>query len=66
LRLIPDPDCENFERALQFNTIDPFQLIKAVIGSMILRQTRVIVNKGCSILDLKCSIATTLHGFYSH
>lgn len=37
LRLIPDTDCEDFERALQVNTIGPFRLIKAVVGSMILR-----------------------------
>lgn len=37
LRLIPDTDCEDFERALQVNTIGPFRLIKAVAGSMILR-----------------------------
>jgi len=44
LRLIPDTDCEDFERALQVNTVGPFRLIKAVVGSMILRQTGVIVN----------------------
>jgi NAD(P)-dependent dehydrogenase (short-subunit alcohol dehydrogenase family) len=44
LRLFTDPDCENFERALQVNTIGPFRLIKAGIGSMILRQTGIIVN----------------------
>jgi len=44
LRLIPDTDCEDFERALQVNTIGPFRLIKAVVGSMVLRQTGVIVN----------------------
>src|SRR5262245_34681908 len=44
LRLIADTDCEDFERALQVNTIGPFRLIKAVIGSMVLRQTGVIVN----------------------
>jgi NAD(P)-dependent dehydrogenase (short-subunit alcohol dehydrogenase family) len=49
LRLIPDPDCENFERALQVNTIGSFRLIKAMIGSMILRQTAVIVNNGLEI-----------------
>lgn len=37
LRLIADTDCEDFERALQVNTIGPFRLIKAVAGSMILR-----------------------------
>src|SRR5262245_7898031 len=44
LRLIPDTDCEDFERALQVNTIGPFRLIKAVAGSMVLRQSGVIVN----------------------
>jgi NAD(P)-dependent dehydrogenase (short-subunit alcohol dehydrogenase family) len=44
LRLIPDTDCEEFERTLQVNTIGPFRLIKAVVGSMVLRQTGVIVN----------------------
>ncbi len=37
LRLIADTDCEDFERALEVNTIGPFRLIKAVAGSMILR-----------------------------
>ena len=44
LRLIPDTECEDFEQALQVNTIGPFRLIKAVVGSMVLRQTGVIVN----------------------
>jgi len=44
LRLVPDTDCEDFERALAVNTIGPFRLIKAVAGSMVLRQTGVIVN----------------------
>src|SRR5262249_32506659 len=44
LRLIPDTDCEDFELALQVNTVGPFRLIKAVAGSMFLRQTGVIVN----------------------
>jgi NAD(P)-dependent dehydrogenase (short-subunit alcohol dehydrogenase family) len=44
LQLIPDTDCEDFERALQVNTIGPFRLIKAVVGSMVLRKTGVIVN----------------------
>ncbi|MEP7338671.1 MAG: SDR family oxidoreductase [Acidobacteriota bacterium] len=39
LRLIADTDCEDFERALEVNTIGPFRLIKAVAGSMILRHT---------------------------
>lgn len=44
LRLLLDTDCEDFERALQVNTVGPFRLIKAVAGSMVLRQTGVIVN----------------------
>jgi NAD(P)-dependent dehydrogenase (short-subunit alcohol dehydrogenase family) len=44
LRLVPDTDCEDFERALQVNTVGPFRLIKAVAGSMFLRQAGVIVN----------------------
>jgi NAD(P)-dependent dehydrogenase (short-subunit alcohol dehydrogenase family) len=44
LRLVADTDCEDFELALQVNTVGPFRLIKAVVGSMVLRQTGVIVN----------------------
>ena len=44
LRLIADTDCEDFERALQVNTVGPFRLLKAVVGSMVLRQTGVVVN----------------------
>jgi NAD(P)-dependent dehydrogenase (short-subunit alcohol dehydrogenase family) len=44
LRLIPDTDCEDFEQVLRVNTIGPFRLIKAVVGSMVLRQSGVIVN----------------------
>jgi NAD(P)-dependent dehydrogenase (short-subunit alcohol dehydrogenase family) len=44
LRLLLDTDCEDFERVLQVNTLGPFRLIKAVAGSMVLRQTGVIVN----------------------
>lgn len=44
LRLIPDTDCEDFEHALEVNTVGPFRLIKAVVGSMVLRRAGVIVN----------------------
>jgi NAD(P)-dependent dehydrogenase (short-subunit alcohol dehydrogenase family) len=44
LRLLADTDCEDFERALEVNTLGPFRLIKAVIGSMVLRQAGLIVN----------------------
>lgn len=44
LRLLLDTECEDFERALQVNTLGAFRLMKAVVGSMVLRQTGVIVN----------------------
>lgn len=44
LRLLADTDCEDFEQVLQVNTIGPFRLIKAVLGSMVLRQTGVVIN----------------------
>lgn len=44
LRLLTDTDCEDFERALQVNTVGPFRLIKAVAGSMMLRQTGLVIN----------------------
>jgi NAD(P)-dependent dehydrogenase (short-subunit alcohol dehydrogenase family) len=44
LRLLLDTECEDFERVLQVNTLGPFRLLKAVAGSMILRQSGVIVN----------------------
>src|SRR5689334_19368267 len=44
LRLIPDTDCEDFERVLQVNTLGPFRLIKAVVGSMVLRRRGIIIN----------------------
>lgn len=44
LRLLADTDCEDFERVLQVNTIGPFRLIKAVAGSMLLRQRGLIIN----------------------
>lgn len=44
LRLLADTDCEDFERALQVNTIGPFRLVKAVVGTMALRGAGVIVN----------------------
>jgi NAD(P)-dependent dehydrogenase (short-subunit alcohol dehydrogenase family) len=44
LQLLLDTDCEDFERALQVNTLGPFRLMKAVAGSMILRQTGLIIN----------------------
>jgi NAD(P)-dependent dehydrogenase (short-subunit alcohol dehydrogenase family) len=44
LQLLADTDCEDLERALAVNVLGPFRLIKAVAGSMLLRQTGVIVN----------------------
>ena len=44
LRLLPDTDCEDLEQVLQVNTVGPFRLMKAVLGSMVLRETGVIVN----------------------
>ena len=56
LQLIPDTDCEDFERALQVNTIGPFRLIKAVVGSMVLRKTgcdrQHLVRRGCRGLSI--------------
>jgi NAD(P)-dependent dehydrogenase (short-subunit alcohol dehydrogenase family) len=44
LQLLADTDCEDLERTLAVNVVGPFRLIKAVVGSMVLRQTGVIVN----------------------
>src|SRR5205085_2408885 len=44
LRLLADTDCEDFERALQINTIGPFRLMKAVAGPMLLRQSGLVIN----------------------
>jgi len=44
LRLLTDTDCEDFERVLQVNTVGPFRLMKAAVGSMIVRQAGVVVN----------------------
>ncbi|MEW6129516.1 MAG: SDR family oxidoreductase [Acidobacteriota bacterium] len=44
LRLIADTECEDFERALQVNTLGAFRLIKAVVGSMIFKRTGVVIN----------------------
>jgi len=44
LRLLLDTDCEDFERALEVNTLGPFRLIKAVAGSMSLRGSGVVIN----------------------
>lgn len=44
LRLLADTDCEDFERALQVNVLGPFRLLKAVAGSMLLRQSGLVIN----------------------
>ena len=44
LRLVADTDCEDFEQALQVNLLGPFRLMKAVVGSMVLRQTGLVIN----------------------
>jgi NAD(P)-dependent dehydrogenase (short-subunit alcohol dehydrogenase family) len=44
LRLLPDTECEDLEDVLQVNTLGPFRLMKAVLGSMVLRESGVVVN----------------------
>jgi NAD(P)-dependent dehydrogenase (short-subunit alcohol dehydrogenase family) len=44
LQLLADTDCEDLERTLAVNVVGPFRLIKAVVGSMVLRQTGLVVN----------------------
>lgn len=44
LRLLLDTDCEDIEATLQANLLGPFRLSKAVLGSMLIRGTGLIVN----------------------
>ena len=44
LRLLPETDCEDLEAVLEVNTIGPFRLMKAVLGSMVLRETGIVIN----------------------
>jgi NAD(P)-dependent dehydrogenase (short-subunit alcohol dehydrogenase family) len=44
LRLLLDTDCEDFQRALDVNLVGPFRLTKAVVGSMVLRGTGLVVH----------------------
>lgn len=44
LSLLIDSECEDLERVLAVNVIGPFRLTKAVLGSMLLRESGVIVN----------------------
>lgn len=44
LRLLLDTDCEDLERAFAVNVTGPFRLTKAIVGSMALRGTGMVVN----------------------
>jgi NAD(P)-dependent dehydrogenase (short-subunit alcohol dehydrogenase family) len=44
LKPLLDTDCEDLEAVLQVNVVGPFRLIKALVGSMALRRTGLIVN----------------------
>lgn len=44
LRLLPDTDCEDLERAFAVNVIGPFRLTKAVAGSMAVRGSGLVVS----------------------
>jgi NAD(P)-dependent dehydrogenase (short-subunit alcohol dehydrogenase family) len=44
LSLLIDSECEDLEQVLAVNLIGPFRLTKAVLGSMLLRDSGVIVN----------------------
>ena len=44
LELLSDTECEDFEKALATNLLGPFRLTKAVVGSMILRGSGLILN----------------------
>jgi NAD(P)-dependent dehydrogenase (short-subunit alcohol dehydrogenase family) len=44
LRLLLDTDCEDVQRALEVNLVGPFRLTKALVGSMALRGTGVVVH----------------------
>ncbi len=43
LRLLLDTDCEDLERVLAVNLVGPFRLAKAVVGSMVLRGSGLVV-----------------------
>jgi len=44
LQLLLDTDCEDLEETLQVNLIGPFRLAKAIVGSMVLRQTGIMIS----------------------
>jgi NAD(P)-dependent dehydrogenase (short-subunit alcohol dehydrogenase family) len=44
LSLLIDSECEDLERVLAVNVVAPFRLTKAVLGSMLLRDSGVILN----------------------
>jgi NAD(P)-dependent dehydrogenase (short-subunit alcohol dehydrogenase family) len=44
LRLLVDTDCEDIERTLQTNLLGAFRLTKALLPSMLIRQSGLVVN----------------------
>jgi NAD(P)-dependent dehydrogenase (short-subunit alcohol dehydrogenase family) len=44
LRELVDTECEDFARVLEVNLVGPFRLIKAVVGSMVLRGSGTVVG----------------------
>lgn len=44
LRLLLDSECEDFSAVLETNVIGPYRLTKALLGSMVLRDTGVVVD----------------------
>ena len=44
LRELVDTECEDFARVLEVNLLGPFRLIKAVVGSMVLRGSGTVVG----------------------
>jgi NAD(P)-dependent dehydrogenase (short-subunit alcohol dehydrogenase family) len=41
---LADTECEDFERVLQVNLLGPFRLVKAVVGSMVVRGAGTVVG----------------------
>jgi NAD(P)-dependent dehydrogenase (short-subunit alcohol dehydrogenase family) len=44
LRLLLDSECEDFTAVLETNVVGPYRLTKALLGSMVLRDTGVVVD----------------------